>query len=40
VAPPGRIQMPGPVDPRRVMFMALTGEPDLVGEVKAAPRAC
>lgn len=39
VVPPGRIHMPGPVDPRRVMFMALRGQPDLTGEVKAAPSA-
>ena len=39
VVPPGRIRMPGPVDPNRVMYMTLSGEPDLTGEVKAAPRA-
>ena len=39
VVPRGRIVMPGPVDPGRVMFRAFGGDPDLVGEVKAAPRA-
>ena len=38
VVPPGRIQMPGPVDARRVMFLAFDSEPVLTGEVKAAPR--
>jgi predicted N-acetyltransferase YhbS len=39
VVPPGRILMPGPVDPRRVMFRAFGGPADLAGKVKAAPRA-
>jgi predicted N-acetyltransferase YhbS len=39
VVPRGRIQMPGPVDPARVMFRAFGGGPVLAGEVKAAPRA-
>ena len=39
VVPPGCIQMPGPVDPARVMYRTFGGEPELVGEVKAAPSA-
>jgi predicted N-acetyltransferase YhbS len=40
VAPPGRIIMPGPVDPRRVMLRALTpgAAEGLVGVVRPAPR--
>jgi predicted N-acetyltransferase YhbS len=39
VVPPGRIVMPGPVDPRRVMFRAFSGWADLAGQVKAAASA-
>jgi predicted N-acetyltransferase YhbS len=39
VVPTGRIRMPGPVDPARVMFRAFGGEPELAGDVKAAPTA-
>ncbi len=38
VVPPGRIVMPGPVDPGRVMVRAFGGV-DLAGEVRAAPSA-
>jgi predicted N-acetyltransferase YhbS len=37
VVPPGRIVMPGPVDPARVMFRAFAADPQLTGEV--VPRA-
>ena len=39
VVPPGRIVMPGPVDPGRVMFRAFVTGADLAGKVKAAPGA-
>ncbi|HEY3887079.1 MAG TPA: N-acetyltransferase [Caulobacteraceae bacterium] len=39
IVPPGRIVMPGPVDPRRVMFRAFSAGADLAGEVLAAPGA-
>jgi predicted N-acetyltransferase YhbS len=39
VVPRGRIVMPGPVDPNRVMFRAFSGGADLAGEVLAAPGA-
>jgi predicted N-acetyltransferase YhbS len=39
VIPQGRVVMPGPVDPGRVMFRAFAAHADLVGEVRAAPGA-
>jgi predicted N-acetyltransferase YhbS len=39
VVPRGRVVMPGPVDPSRMMFRSFAGEPTLAGEVRAAPRA-
>ncbi len=39
IVPPGRIVMPGPVDPARVMFRAFLPSVDLAGQVRAAPGA-
>ena len=39
VVPRGRIVMPGPVDPGRVMFRAFPGEAELAGQAKAATAA-
>ncbi|HZC17808.1 MAG TPA: N-acetyltransferase [Caulobacteraceae bacterium] len=39
VVPKGRIVMPGPVDPDRVMFISFTGDADLAGMVRADPKA-
>jgi predicted N-acetyltransferase YhbS len=39
VVPVGRIVMPGPVDPGRVMYMSFAGDADLVGTVSADPQA-
>jgi predicted N-acetyltransferase YhbS len=39
VVPPGRVVMPGPVDPARVMFRAFAAHAELVGKVRAAPSA-
>jgi predicted N-acetyltransferase YhbS len=38
VVPTGRIVMPGPVDPGRVMYMRFAGEDELAGVVKADPQ--
>jgi predicted N-acetyltransferase YhbS len=39
IVPPGRVVMPGPVDPARVMFRAFQVSVDLAGAVLAAPGA-
>jgi predicted N-acetyltransferase YhbS len=39
IVPPGRIVMPGPVDPARVMFRAFASGVDLAGQVRASPSA-
>ncbi|HEX4199476.1 MAG TPA: N-acetyltransferase [Caulobacteraceae bacterium] len=39
VVPPGRVVMPGPVDPARVMYMSFGGEACPAGAVSADPNA-